>query len=120
MTKFQEVIEAILKRRGFFEAFKASDEFHLRLQMKSYMPLVIERIGNMISVAHYYEQNGDLIADPDVELNFATWEPTAIQQVFGYTRVTDERTRRDIASFLDLWAFNIQEQGWAEKGEVVD
>lgn len=33
-----------------------------------YMPLIIEKIGsNMISVAHYYEQNGDLMRDPEIE-----------------------------------------------------
>lgn len=33
-----------------------------------YMPLIIEKIGsNMISVAHYYEQHGDLMRDPEIE-----------------------------------------------------
>lgn len=35
---------------------------------EGFMPLVIEKIGgNMISVAHYYEQNGDLMRDPEIE-----------------------------------------------------
>ncbi len=32
-----------------------------------FMPVVLEKIGNKFySLAHYYEQNGDLMADPEV------------------------------------------------------
>ena len=35
---------------------------------EAYMPLTVERLrGNRISVSHHYEQNGDLMADPDME-----------------------------------------------------
>jgi hypothetical protein len=40
---------------------------HLRLTMPGFDRLVIECIGqNQVSVAHYYELNGDLVAEPDV------------------------------------------------------
>ena len=33
----------------------------------SFMPVVVEQVGaNQISIAHYYEQNGDLMADPEI------------------------------------------------------
>ena len=33
----------------------------------AFMPVVIEQVGeNQISIAHYYEQNGDLMADPEI------------------------------------------------------
>ena len=32
-----------------------------------FMPVVVEQVGkNRISIAHYYEQNGDLMADPEI------------------------------------------------------
>ena len=44
-------------------------EAHLRLDMPHLDRLVIENIGfGHISVAHYFESNGDLMAEPDVVL----------------------------------------------------
>lgn len=32
-----------------------------------FMPVVVEQVGkNQLSIAHYYEQNGDLMADPEI------------------------------------------------------
>ena len=55
------------------------------------MAVSVERIGdNRFSVAHYYEQNGDLVADPDLELvHYAgSWYACAITHPppFGYSR----------------------------------
>lgn len=98
--------------------------------MKGYQRLVIERHGELISVAHYFEQNGDLVADPDVELHYPSWVPTAITQAFlGYRSkfierdgqiLVDTRFDREVSSFLSLWAGNINAQGWAERGQVAD
>lgn len=55
---------------------KMNKEEHLKLTVKEFMPLCIERIGSDIattegnatlySLSHYYEQNGDLFRDPEV------------------------------------------------------
>ncbi|GJQ40479.1 MAG: hypothetical protein JETCAE02_28910 [Anaerolineaceae bacterium] len=85
----------------------------------------------MISVAHYFEQNGDLVPDPEVELHYPTWTPTAITQAIGYRRekfitrmkdmvLVDTRFDREVSSFLSMWARNIQAQGWAQRGQVHD
>ena len=129
-TLFQTNIEQLLKAHNLLEKFQSQDEFHVRFDMPHYDRLVIERHSDMISVAHYFEQNGDLIPDPDVELHYPTWTPTAITQSFGYRRekfiergghtLVDTRFHRDVSSFLMMWARNIQAQGWAEKGQVHD
>lgn len=67
-TLFQETIERLLKSHNLLEDFQKKDSFHVRFEKTGYQPLVIERHCEMISVAHYFEQNGDLIADPDVEV----------------------------------------------------
>ena len=126
-TLFQTNIEQLLKAHNLLDQFHSQDEFHVRFDMPHYDRLVIERHADMISVAHYFEQNGDLVADPDVELHYPTWTPTAITQIFGYRSKFIERDgktfvdthfHKDVSSFLTMWARNIRAQGWAEKGKV--
>ena len=129
-TQFQKSIEHLLKSHNLFEAFQNQSSFHVRFDMKGYQRLVIERHYEQISVAHYFEQNGDLVADPDVEFHYPSWVPTAITQAFfGYRSkfierdgqtLVDTRFDREVSSFLTLWARNIKMQGWAERGQVND
>jgi Domain of unknown function (DUF6908) len=111
---------------------------HLRLENDPYEPLVIERIAeHQVSVAHYYVQNGDAIADPDVVVftGYAEWVPISIQQPIvclagrelgGYhvvAELTDDgnniarfypRAQPKTASFCKTWARNLKAQGWLE------
>lgn len=129
-TLFQTTIEKLLSAHNLLENFHAQLDFHVRFDMSGYQRLVIERHGELISVAHYFEQNGDLIPDPDVELHYPTWTPTAITQAIGYRRekfierdgrtLVDTRFDREVSSFLNMWARNIQAQGWAQRGQVHD
>jgi hypothetical protein len=55
---------------------RLGDQAHLQIRVENYMPLTIERIGSDIatpygkadwySVSHSYEQNGDLMRDPEM------------------------------------------------------
>jgi len=111
-TLFQETIEHLLKSHHLLEDFQNKDSFHARFVMSGYQRLVIERHGGMISVAHYFEQNGDLIADPDVELHYPSWTPTVITQAFfGYRSkfierdgktFVDTRFHKQVSSFLGM------------------
>ncbi|MCA9872119.1 MAG: hypothetical protein KC441_00630, partial [Anaerolineales bacterium] len=131
----QAAIEDLLQAYGLLEAFRASDEFHARFEMPHYMPLVIERIGfGRVSVAHYYTQNGDAVADPDVVYDIRNWIPQEITQppvmiagrvLGGYQQIVLEDGRfyperlKDVESFSRMWAKNIREQGWFEHAKVV-
>ena len=127
-TFFQTTIEHVLKSHHLLDAFQTQEDFHVRFDMPGYERLVVERHGELISVAHYYEQNGDLIPDPDVELHYPSWIPTAITQALGYRRekfierdgktLVDTRFHKEVSSFLAMWARNIKAQGWVEKGQV--
>ena len=93
---------------------------------KTYMFLSAERLTNhLYSMAHYFESNGDLCSDPDMELlktKSGQWYPVAIQQSFGYTRAILEydidgkptkaysRKYADLRSFLSMWLKNVKEQ----------
>lgn len=111
----------------------SAESAHLRLEQPNnvFMPLVIEKVGRyLVSVAHYYEQNGDLCADPDVLFftGYGDWIAIEIQQPFGYQRVAnlnasctqvvsvDHRGQNDLADFVRLWARNIKEQDYLNYG----
>jgi hypothetical protein len=108
----------------------SAPQSHLRLEKGLYQPLVIEKIGlRQISVAHYREQNGDLLQDPEIVF-FITetgWYPLEITQVFpGWKQIAtvDEeknqivraklRLMESVAEFAEMWADNLRDQGWLE------
>src|SRR5574337_350632 len=81
----KQIVNDVLAKYGLTEAFEQSAEFHLRLERDPFLPLVIERLGSLISIAHYGEQNGDLMRDPEVCFRFGSWEPLSFQQDYiGY------------------------------------
>ena len=129
--KMQSVIEQLAKQHGLD---LSQAEAHLRLEMPGFDRLLIENIGcQCVSVAHYYEQNGDLVADPDVVFftGYGAWVPIEITQVMGvYRRCAelDEAGREiervnlqgvaSLASFTEEWAQNIADQGWLKRASV--
>ncbi len=126
--EMKSVMEAILKRHGLLETFNASTDFHLRIENEPWMPLVIERHGDEISVAHYGELNGDAIRDPEVTFRL-DWTPTSITQdpVGRYAEVFpivdgQQMVRpallRELKSFASLWARNLKEQGFTDDDVV--
>ena len=111
------------------------DDGHRRIDRApgSYMPLVVEQIGpRMYSLAHYGEQNGDLMRDP--EMTFwkdpaGRWFPCSYRNDyvgvdFEHVRFADglpvrysPRGYRDAARFAVTWLKNIRSQqnltpGW--------
>jgi hypothetical protein len=59
-----QTIRAVAAARGLDLSKVGS---HARIDNPPYMPLCIEVIGpNLISIAHYGLQNGDLMADPEM------------------------------------------------------
>lgn len=112
----------------------------IRLENPPYMRLVIEHIGKgprgmpCISVAHYYEQNGNAMRDPEMvfEVNpdgplswkAGDWAPVSYRQdnMDAYQQavfVDDQgkalvcpKTTRDLNSFARIWDRNIQQQGF--------
>ncbi|HEY7425029.1 MAG TPA: hypothetical protein VH682_12430 [Gemmataceae bacterium] len=107
------------------------------------MRLVIEYIGkgprdlDMISVAHYGEQNGDPMRDPEIMFEVCpdgegslAFHPVAIQQDYigSYREAVwhDEMGRvmihparvRDIAAFARIWDRNLKHQGFVDAAVV--
>lgn len=91
----------------------------------SYMPVHVDRLSQATySIAHYFEQNGDLVCDPDgVFLKTeAGWLPVTLQQNTGHYTIALEldgndkptgwrpRQYKDLASFAAMWLRNIRNQ----------
>lgn len=130
----QAFIEKLAKARG---VDLSQAKAHFRVESGAFMPLVVENIGyNQISIAHYYTQNGDMLADPDVvfwvgcdgEWYPVEWTTPAVMlggRVLGgfrrYVEVdlskqewvrADIKGQRDLAIFSNKWAANLRAQGF--------
>ena len=125
----KSVIEKILKRRGQLEEFKNGENFYLKIENGPFLPLAIERHGNSVTITHYFEMNGDLIPDPDLELVIGAdqeWYPVALQFSTGHYRrarfwkdgqeFVNPKEMADQRYFSNIWARNIKEQGFITAG----
>ena len=123
-------IEKILAGLKLLEAFTSNEDYYVKIESSGYMPLSIEKHGSQISISHYFEQGGDLIADPDMsfEVIEGEWSPVAIQHSTGhYFRAVEYRDGkkfvspnqlRDQRKFAKMWARNLISQQFA-KGKVL-
>ena len=126
-----QTILDILKRAGGYRP-----TLSLKIENLPYMPLVIEAIGSgpmglpALSVAHYGEQNGDLMRDPEMcfELGFAggphlnPWyyrnDYMAVEQ-FSRNIVRDHyvyliQLHEQHVRFAKSWDNNLRLQGFAD------
>jgi hypothetical protein len=122
-------VQKIIDLRGGLEALKQRP---IRLQVPGFMRLVIEHVGRgprggeLVSVAHYGEQNGDLMRDPEIvfEVVAGQWQPVSIQQDYiGSYReavfvgehgkvIVREALVRDIQALARIWDRNLKAQGF--------
>ena len=97
-----------------------------------FMPLTIEQVGdNFIAISHYYEQNGDAMADPDMEfaydndrktLQARTYQQDALQrydEVYGDDGY-DEQLEEELNLFAHEWFQTIEKQGYVPVQEAAE
>lgn len=129
-----KTVWGIIELFGGLEALKRK---HIRIENRAYMPLVIEFIGEgprglpLISVAHTYIQEGDVMYDPEMTFevdpqNPREWGPiTYRQDNLGIHQQAVWRTEqgqvmiaprlaRDLKAFARTWNKNLREQGFLE------
>lgn len=117
--------------KPFIDGLRGQD--HRRYTAAGYMDLVLERLydtdgGTVYSLTHYGEQNGDMMADPDMEIKVnadaGTVEPLTWQndylgrydQVYinrNGQRLYSPRLRASLDDFLWHWLQNIEAQGFS-------
>lgn len=129
-----QTVWEIIELFGGLDALKRQ---HIRLENRGYMPLVIECVGEgprdlpLISVAHTYVQNGDVMYDPEMTFEVdpghpGEWGPiTYRQDNLGFHQVAVWRTEqgqvmlrpalvRELKSFARMWNKNLRDQGFLD------
>jgi hypothetical protein len=127
----------MIEQRGGFEAVRTR---YLRLENPPFMRLVIEVIGGPypngayeVSVAHYAEQNGDAMRDPEITFlvtpgeQGAMWTPLTFENSYlgcyqvvaqvtkaGLIEAKEARLMRDLRDFANQWDLNLKHQGFVE------
>jgi len=97
-----------------------------RMEREPYMPLVISRLTDTVySLGHYGEQNGDLMADPEIEFLHGVdgeWYPFSyLNHYVGKLQVAAEfergrvkrfnpRAQAEMAQFANMWLKNVKSQ----------
>ena len=87
MINMKSTIEVILAAKALLDAFNSNRHFAIKIENEPFMPLSIERHDEIVTVSHYFEQNGDLVPDPDMQFLIlpanGMWIPLAIQYASG-------------------------------------
>ncbi len=133
-------VQQMIDQHGGFEAVRTR---YLRLENPPFMRLVIEVIcgpnpngAYEMSVAHYAEQNGDAMRDPEITFlvvpaaESTTWTPLTFENSYlgayqvvaevsseGLIQVKQTRAMNDLRDFANQWDRNLKEQGFLETFE---
>lgn len=126
----RDVVMEIASARGID---LSKTEGHTRVDNEPYQRLCIEAISdNTISVAHYYEMNGDLVPDPDMVflVENGNWYPISFQNQMKYEDavkydgngqiIAIMNNIRSMVLFSQMWAKNIKEQGFLEAAKETE
>lgn len=98
-------------------------EGYLKLKVSGYDDLTIERLNwNEISFTHYYLQNGDLVPDPDmqIEIDFEKHSADAVtfqnSLIFQTVHLSggeiNLKLQKDLNLHLLYWLKNLKAQGF--------
>lgn len=101
----------------------------VKLQRHCFMDLNFDELekdeqGQVIAMAHNYIQEGDVMADPDMQiriipemhsieaLTYQTSIPPKYQEVYPEKNKVNIRLKQELNSFLEMWLKNIISQGF--------
>jgi len=101
----------------------------LKLKSHGYMDLNFDEIekdeqGQVIAMAHNYIQNGDVMADPDMQIRiipemhsieamtFQMSNPAIYQEVYPNSNHVNPKLKKELNSFLEMWLRNLIDQGF--------
>jgi hypothetical protein len=130
-------IQRMIDQHGGFEAVRTR---YLRLENPPFMRLVIEVIGGPypngayeLSIAHYSEQNGDAMRDPEITFlvvpaeQSTTWTPLTYENSYlgayqvvaevnreGLIKVKQSQWMKELRSFAKQWDRTLKAQGFME------
>ena len=111
------------------ELLKHNIEYNIKLKSEGYMDLSVEILEKTpeyvrISLTHYGEQNGDLMADPDMEVKIYPKQQLAesltfqndylgvYQVVYPESNKVNLTLKKELNQFLSQWLSNLKSQGF--------
>lgn len=113
--------------KKLFSALKDSAKSYNVIEIKGYLPLLIEHIAQnydyeIILLAHLYECNGDLMHDPAMEIKVSQKECTAKAISFKQDRFNiykraddDKKVEFELNLLLKTWLNNLKAQGFIKE-----
>lgn len=122
-TIYQTIYKKLLRLSPSLLALNKGDA--LKSKSEGYMDLNLDVLQKnsdhmVIALSHYYSANGDMIADPDMEIkiypSLEAAEALTYQDAFGYQVVyPDEnhvipKIKKDLNIFLNIWLRNCLRQ----------
>lgn len=116
-----DAIKQIIRQAGYDSVTDLPINDPITVENEGYMDLTIERIlDDRVSVAHYFEQCGDLCRDPEIVFRLAEsgWIPVMYQQDNGPLGTVFERDDHglpDVEDFVEQWNDNLTKQGFVEQ-----
>ena len=128
-------VQQLIENYGGLEKLRRAAEQggdYIRIENPPFMRLVIEWIGpgeadnsEQISIAHYYEQNGDAMRDPEITFEVdasGEMKPLTFQQdnVGIYWELDTQAKRADAEEFCRMWDDNIKDQGFIDAYLISD
>ena len=128
-------IQTMIDQHGGLDAVQRN---YLRIENPPFMRLVVEVIGGPypngtyeVSVAHYGEQNGDAMRDPEITFLVAptehgvTWTPLTFENSYmgcyqvvatvsanGLLTVKHAALMQDLRNFANQWDSTLKQQGF--------
>lgn len=133
MNQFEQIFKKIIVLLPNIDKMEAGQA--AKLTSAGFMDLhvdvlSIEQDRTVISMAHYYEQNGDKVPDPDMEIalypKFKMAEALTYQDSFGFKEVYPEpgkvypTIKKELNSFLNQWLNNIKSQRFFLEGHRIE
>ena len=133
-----DIIHELVTAARVKEKFDTDPDFSLKLEQEQagHMPLVIEAYaaGNSyqgekrhVKIYHYYEQNGDLVPDPEL-LMTDLGHPIFIRTTFSLSQVLSKDLKmrtvlntqalRLAQDLMEVWAETIQFHNWLETAKA--
>lgn len=83
-----------------------------KIENEPWMPLSMERQGNMLFISHVGEQNGDIMRDPEIAMEIVDGQMIPIWYSNDYVGVREKPIKPN-DELIKVWAQNLLDQGFA-------
>lgn len=107
----RETEKLLIKLQLFIESEKAYIE--IKVENKNYMPLVLEKFDNKVSIFHYFYVKEEFYYDHYIIIDLTTKEPTYHETPTGYRNCDSLKDKKEIDFYIIKdWVKNLEEYGF--------